>query len=118
VTPQVATGLPEHEYAVMRANFALPQASAVGADILTVWDSRTRAQVNAARPLGDLPLAVLSVTEQPLYGEVLTALQAEMPALSSNSVHRVVVGATHENLISDRAHAAVVAETILQIAAR
>ena len=118
VTPQVATGLPEHEYAVMRANFALPQASAIGADILTVWDSRTRAQVDAARPLGDLPLAVLSVTEQPLYGEVLTALQAEMPGLSSNSVHRVVAGATHENLISDRAYAAVVAEMILQIASR
>jgi pimeloyl-ACP methyl ester carboxylesterase/membrane protease YdiL (CAAX protease family) len=118
VTPQVATGLPEHEYAIMRANFALPQASAVGADSLTVWDSRTRAQVSAARPLGDLPLAVLSVTEQPLYGEVLTALQGEMPGLSSNSAHRIVVGATHENLISDRAHAAVVADTILQIASR
>jgi pimeloyl-ACP methyl ester carboxylesterase/membrane protease YdiL (CAAX protease family) len=118
VTPQVATGLPQHEYAAMRAIFALPQSSAIGADILAVWGSRTRAQVDAARPLGSLPLAVLSVTEQPLYGEVLTALQAELPALSSNSLHRVVAGATHENLISDRAHAAVVAETIRQVASR
>jgi pimeloyl-ACP methyl ester carboxylesterase len=114
LTPEVATGLPQHEYAQMRAVFALPGSSAVGADTLAVWHTRTRPQVNAARPLGSLPLLVLSVTEQPLYGEVLTALQAELPRLSSNSVHRVVEGASHEDLISDPAHAAVVAAAIRQ----
>jgi len=115
LTPQVATGLPEHEYTVMRAIFALPRSSATGADGLAVWETLTRPQVNGARSLRALPLAVLSVTEQPLYGETLTALQSELPALSSNSVHRTVEGATHENLISNPKHAAVVADTIRQV---
>jgi hypothetical protein len=114
LTPQVATGLPAHEYAQMHAIFALPASSAVGAETLAVWNARTRSQVNSARWLGSLPLTVLSVSEQPLYGEVLTALQAELPGLSSNSMHRVVAGATHENLISNRDHAAVVTDSIRQ----
>ena len=118
LTPQVATGLPAHEYAQMHAVFALPASSAVGAETLAVWNTRTRPQVNAARPLGSLPLVVLSVSEQPLYGDVLTALQAELPALSANSVHHVVAGATHENLISSREHAAVVADSIRQLVTR
>jgi hypothetical protein len=55
----------------MQAIFALPQASATGADTLAVWDERTRAQVNAARGFGALPLAVLSVTEQLIFGDTL-----------------------------------------------
>jgi pimeloyl-ACP methyl ester carboxylesterase len=118
LTPQVATGLPAHEYAQMHAIFALPASSTVGAETLAVWNGRTRPQVNSARPLGRVPLTVLSVSEQPLYGEVLTALQAELPALSSNSVHHVVAGASHEDLISNQVHAAAVAESILQLVAR
>jgi pimeloyl-ACP methyl ester carboxylesterase len=117
ITPQVAAGLPPHEYAQMKAILALPRSSAVAADGLAVWDELTRPQVNGARPLHDLPLAVLSVTEQPLYGEVLTALQSDLPGLSANSLHRSVAGATHENLISDREHANVVADTIRQVVA-
>ncbi len=117
VTPQVATGLPPHEYSQMRAILALPGSTGIGADALSVWDTRTRPQVAAARPLGALPLTVLSVSEQPLFGEVLTALQAELPALSSNGVHHIVDGATHEDLISNEAHAAVVAEAIRQLVA-
>ena len=117
ITPQVAAGLPPAEYTQMKAIFALPRSSAVAADGLAVWDELTRPQVNGARTLSDLPLAVLSVTEQPLYGEVLTALQSELPGLSSNSMQRIVVGATHENLISDREHANVVADTIREVVA-
>jgi len=115
LTPQVASGLPAHEYAVMKAMLALPRSSSTGADGLDAWDDLTRPSINNARPLGRLPLAVLSVTEQPLYGEVLTQLQSELPALSSNSVHRVVQGATHEDLISEPRHAAVVADAIRQV---
>jgi pimeloyl-ACP methyl ester carboxylesterase/membrane protease YdiL (CAAX protease family) len=117
VTPQVATGLPPHEYAQMRAILAQPASTGVGADALSVWHTRTRQQVTAARPLGGLPLSVLSVSEQPLFGEVLTALQSELPALSSNGVQRIVTGATHEDLISNATHAAVVADAIRQVVA-
>jgi hypothetical protein len=118
LTPQVATGLPAHEYAQMRALLALPASTGVGADALAVWHTLTRPQLAAARPLGDLPLTVLSVTEQPLYGEVLSSLQSELVELSSNSVHQVVAGPTHEDLISNQAHAAVVADAIRHVAAR
>jgi uncharacterized small protein (DUF1192 family) len=117
ITPQVAAGLPPHEYAQMKAILALPRSSAVAADGLAVWEESTRPRVNGARALNDLPLAVLSVTEQPLYGEVLTALQNELSGLSANSVHVRVAGATHENLISDHAHANVVADTIRKVVA-
>jgi pimeloyl-ACP methyl ester carboxylesterase/membrane protease YdiL (CAAX protease family) len=116
LTPQVATGLPAYEYAQMRAILAEPASTGVGADALAVWHTHTRPQLAAARPLGNLPLTVLSVTEQPHFGEVLTTLQSELVALSSNSQHQVVAGATHEDLISNREHAAVVADAILQVA--
>jgi hypothetical protein len=115
ITPQVAAGLPPAEYAQMKAILALPRSSAVAADGLAVWDELTRPQVNGARTRHDLPLAVLSVTEQPLYGDVLTSLQAELPGLSTNSMHRSVTGATHENLISDQEHANIVADAIRQV---
>jgi hypothetical protein len=59
---------------------------------------------------------VLSVTEQALYADVLTALQAELPALSTNSVHRTVRGASHESLVAERGHALVVAGAIRRVA--
>ena len=116
LTPQIATGLPERQYAEMRAIIALPRTSWTGAQTLAAWDGLTRPSINGARGLGDLPLAVLSVTEQPLAGETLTALQNELSALSSNSVERTVVGATHEDLISKREHAEAVAAAIRDVA--
>ncbi len=108
-------GLPPRQYAEMKAFLALPRQWSTGADGLAVWETMTRAQVSGARSLGNLPLAVLSVTEQDLYAETLTALQAELPALSSNSTHRTVEGATHDGLVCRREYARVVAEVIRQV---
>jgi hypothetical protein len=58
---------------------------------------------------------VLSVTEQSHYAAVLTALQAELPSLSSNSVHTTVRGATHEGLVSRPEHVLVVAHAIRRV---
>ena len=81
------------------------------------WPGGTtrRAQVNATAPLGDLPLFVLSVTEQAHYAAELTALQAELPALSTNSQHVTVEGATHYTLISKPEYAAIVTDAIRQV---
>jgi len=79
LTLQIAMGLPEHQYAEMRAIIAQPRSSWTGAQTLSAWDELTRPRINNARSLGDLPLAVLSVTEQRLVGETLTALQNELP---------------------------------------
>jgi hypothetical protein len=58
---------------------------------------------------------VISVTEQPTYADVLTRLQAELPHLSSNSLHILVEGATHESLVADPRHAATVVEIIRRV---
>jgi pimeloyl-ACP methyl ester carboxylesterase len=105
-------GLPPREYAEMRAYLARPEGWSAGADGLIAWRQHSRAQVNAAGDLGTRPLVVLSVTEQDRYADVLTRLQAELPALSSNSRHITVAGATHYTLVSERRHAAVVSAAI------
>jgi hypothetical protein len=55
---------------------------------------------------------VLAVTEQPVGGELLTALQRELAELTENASFDVVQGASHESLISEREHARIVAKTI------
>jgi pimeloyl-ACP methyl ester carboxylesterase len=108
-------GLPAREYAEMKAFLATPTGWLVGADGLIAWRDMSREQVNATRGLGNLPLFVLSVTEQDHYADVLTSLQAELPALSTNSKHVTVEGATHYTLVSKPEYAAVVSDAILQV---
>jgi pimeloyl-ACP methyl ester carboxylesterase len=108
-------GLPPRQRAEMDAFLATPRQWATGADGLIAWGDLSREQINQARSLGDLPLFVLSVTEQDRYADVLTALQAELPKLSSNSVHLTVQGATHDGLVCRREHALVVADAIRQV---
>jgi hypothetical protein len=108
-------GLPSQQRAEMDAFLATPRQWATGADGLIAWGDLSRDQINRARSLGDLPLFVLSVTEQDRYADVLTALQAELPKLSSNSIHRTVEGATHDGLVCKREHALVVADAIRQV---
>jgi pimeloyl-ACP methyl ester carboxylesterase len=107
----IAAGLPARQAAELRAGAALPGFAPTEAAQMRSW-SVSREQLNAASPLGDLPLAVLAVSEQPLGGELLTALQRELAELTQGSSFEVVQGASHESLISNREHARVVARTI------
>ena len=75
-------GLPERPAAELEAILARPESWQTSGQTLLIWNERTRPQINGARSLGDLPLAVLSVTEQPIFGDVLTRLQDELPGLS------------------------------------
>lgn len=108
-------GLPEQEVAEMKAILSQPRSWATGSATLSIWPSRTTPRINAAQDLGDIPLIVLGVTEQPFYSDVLTALQAELPALSGNSLLHVVEGATHEGLIARKQYANVVSAAIRQV---
>jgi len=110
----ISAGLPARQAAALRAGAALPGLAATTAAQIRSW-SVSRAQLNAAAPLGDLPLAVLAVSEQPVGGELLTALQRELAELTENASFEVVQGASHESVISDREHARVVAKTILNV---
>ncbi len=58
----------------------------------------TNAQVRATGSLGDKPLAVVSAGEQ---SSSWLEMQDELTALSSNSIHRLVDGATNESLLYD-----------------
>lgn len=111
----LSAGLPERPAAEMRAVLAQPQPWKSGGEALMIWNDRSRPQINQARSLEGLPLAVLSVTEQPYFADVLTSLQADLSTLSSNSVHYTVQGATHEGLVAEQEHARVVAATIRQV---
>ena len=111
----LANGIPQQQYAELMAFASTPRALTTGGDGLRVWDSISRPLINDAGSLGDLPLIVLSVTEQPMKGEKLTELQAELPTLSTNSEHITVQGAYHEGLVSQEKHARVVTESILRV---
>jgi hypothetical protein len=58
----------------------------------------TNAQVRATGSLGEKPLAVVSAGEQ---SSSWLEMQDELAALSSNSIRRVVDGATNESLLYD-----------------
>jgi pimeloyl-ACP methyl ester carboxylesterase len=107
----ISAGLPARQVAELRAGAALPGFAATEAAQIHSW-SVSREQLNAAQPLGDLPLAVLAVSEQPVGGELLTALQRELAELTEDASFEVVQGASHESVISNREHARVVATTI------
>jgi pimeloyl-ACP methyl ester carboxylesterase len=111
---RISAGLPARQATELRAGAALPGYAATEAGQIRSW-SVSREQLNAAAPLGDLPLAVLAVSEQPVGGELLTALQRELAELTENASFEIVQGASHESLISDRDHAGVVARTIMTV---
>jgi pimeloyl-ACP methyl ester carboxylesterase len=103
----VSAGLPPRQRAELRARTARPLTSAVEADQLAGWA--------ASLPfpsLGDLPLVVLGVSEQPFGGATLTTLSEELAEDTTNAVRRVVHGATHESLVARREHAAEVVAAI------
>jgi hypothetical protein len=110
----IAAGLPARQVAELRAGAALPGFAATEAAQIRWW-SVSREQLNAAAPLGDLPLSVLGVSEQPVGGELLTALQHQLAELTKSATFEVVHGASHESVISNREYARVVARTILGV---
>ena len=111
----VSEGLPERQVAELNAGFVRPSTSATEAAQMREWEATTRPFLDRAAPLGDLPLAVIGVGVQPMGAETLTALQEELPGLSTNSARRVVADATHEALISHRDHADAVVAAILAV---
>jgi pimeloyl-ACP methyl ester carboxylesterase len=70
-------------------------------------------QAAALRDFADKPLIVLTAGTG--NDATWAATHNRLAALSSNSVHWVVHGATHQSLVADREHAAVTAEAIVQL---
>jgi pimeloyl-ACP methyl ester carboxylesterase len=111
VAADTSDGMPERQAAEIRAFFSSPRyLTATAAEILA-FDT-TAAQVRRTRPLGDLPLAVVTAgvgaAEWPGWAD----LQAELAALSSRSTRQTVAGAAHLNLVTHEQFARSVTEAI------
>lgn len=111
----LAAGLPDQAYGELMAFSRTPRALSASGRAAMAWDTVTRPLVKGAADLGDMPLVVLSVTDQPRKGKELTELQAELATLSTNSRHLTIQGAYHEALLADQAHAQVVTESIIEV---
>ena len=75
---------------------------------------QTTTQTRNLRSLGDKPLAVVSAgPQEPEWLE----LQDDLATLSSNSMHRVVEGATHTSLMYERSDAQATSAAIVEVVA-
>ena len=112
----LSNGLPDYYRQAIIAWCALPDCWKTEAEQARLWTDFSRPQVNNARPLGNLPVYVLSVGEQPLYGDALTRLQEDLTTISSNTARSIVHGASpHETLVAEPQYAAQVAHAIRQV---
>ena len=71
------------------------------------------AQAGAVTDLGDLPLYVLTASVDTQTNWLQP--QIELAALSDNSIHLVVAGASHQSLLDNQADATVSAQAITQV---
>jgi len=109
--------LPPGRAAEFSAFFADPSHQSAGRAEIAVWEE-TAAQARATRPLGELPLVVISAegSKPPsLEQQVRHELHRELATISSRGSHRFLTGTTHGSLVTSRAHAAQVAEAIREL---
>ena len=104
--------LPPRELQQLRAS------TATAATLRSTIEEYARANTSmdeaaSLRDFGDKPLMVLSAG----VGSAADwpQKQARLAALSTDSVHRVVDGATHEALVGDPTHAATTSRAILEV---
>jgi len=103
--------LPSQQRAQIEAfNSSTQQVSTTAEEFRAIPE--TAAQVLSTQSLGDKPLAVVSAGEQP---PGWLEMQDELATLSTNSIHRVVDGATHVSLLYDEGDAQVTSAAIDQV---
>ena len=107
-------GLPPRHDAALRAYGADGLAAGAARELAAV-EELTFPQVRRTGRLGERPLVVLSAGQTLAQDPVFAELHAELAALSSNSVHRVVAEASHAALVLDETHAAQTAAAIRQV---
>ena len=114
---QPDTGLPASQNKALRASFsATKDWDAQSAEFLA--SPATNTQILSSESLGAIPLYVVTATDHgtPPDLELLwQGWQTGFTALSTNSVQRIVPGASHSSLVFDSVDAGVSAEAILQV---
>jgi pimeloyl-ACP methyl ester carboxylesterase len=110
---QPASGLPGPQNEELLASFSATKD----------WDTQsaeffaspsTRGQGLDSESLGDMPLFIVTATGHD-FEQLWQGWQAGFTALSTNSVQRVLPGATHGSIMYDSTDAKVSAEAILQV---
>jgi hypothetical protein len=114
---QPASGLPSPQSEKRLASLsATKDWDALKAEFLA--SSATSAQILRSKVLGSIPLFVVTATDHgapPDLEQSWQVWQSGYTALSTNSVQRVVAGATHESLVLSSAGSKVSVEAILQV---
>lgn len=100
----------------LQAYFASPRFAAGMKAEIAAWEELTFPQARAVEDLDAKPLAVLTAGETAALVPVQIELHRELAALSSDSVHQVVEGASHANLVSHPDHLPEVTAAIRQVA--
>jgi pimeloyl-ACP methyl ester carboxylesterase len=111
--PQVLAEFPQ--MGPMRALWASPRHLAAAAAEAAAVVAPSSSQVGGAGSLGAIPVMVLTAGAGQGAGAAWTRAQAEMAALSSNSVHRVVPGVSHGAFTLDRQHSMVTIAAIREV---
>jgi pimeloyl-ACP methyl ester carboxylesterase len=112
---QVAFGsLPPRSRAEVRARVATPSTLRSTIDEYLQAAASTE-QAAALRDFADKPLIVLTAGRG--HDAAWSADQNRLARLSTNSVHRVLAGATHEDLVGNEEDAAATTQAILDVAA-
>jgi pimeloyl-ACP methyl ester carboxylesterase len=104
---------PPEQLAELAALIPTVQMSSANSGEVAAWETLTFPQVRAVTSLGDIPLVVLGGSQS--FGDSWLAAQAEYAALSTNSLHHIVTGATHGSLLTTREGAAIVVESVRQV---
>src|SRR5512133_3910345 len=104
--------LPPRSRDEVRASVATPSTLRSTIDEY-VQASASSEQAAALRDLADKPLIVLTAGSG--HDAAWSAAQNRMARLSTNSVHRIIDGATHEDLIANQKAAAATTQAILDL---
>jgi pimeloyl-ACP methyl ester carboxylesterase len=112
---QFASGsLPPRSRDEVRASVATPGTLGSTIDEYLQAAASTE-QAAALRDFADKPLIVLTAGSG--HDAAWSTAQDRMARLSTNSVHRIIDGATHQSLIDDEEHAAETTQAILDVVA-
>jgi pimeloyl-ACP methyl ester carboxylesterase len=108
----VASGLPARQQAEMTAFGAAPGYYATMRAELAAFEAAAD-QTRDAGSLGARPLIILTAGTE--SSAEWRTLQAELPALSSNSIQQIVLQATHRSLLNTEEDAQATSAAILQV---
>lgn len=110
-----ADELPADQKEALQAYFASPRFGAGIQAEASVFEDLTFPQVRAIESLGDIPMVVLTAGETAELVPVQIELHEELASLSSNSLHWIVAGASHANLVNNPNYLPEVTDAIRQV---